>query len=44
MNEHPAFTINLRWDEQQNASIGQVQDLVGVEGSGDTYEEALASV
>ena len=44
MNEHPTFTIILRWDEQQSAYIGQVPEIVGVEDSGSTYEEALASV
>jgi predicted RNase H-like HicB family nuclease len=44
MNEQPAYTIILHWSEEQGAYIGQVQDLVGIEGSGSTYEEALASV
>lgn len=43
MNEYPALTITLHWSEEQNVYIGQVQELVVVEGSGDTYEEALAS-
>jgi predicted RNase H-like HicB family nuclease len=44
MNEHPTFTIILRWDEQQSAYVGQAPEIVGVEGTGSTYEEALASV
>jgi predicted RNase H-like HicB family nuclease len=43
MNEQPTFTIILRWNEKQRAYTGQVQEVVGVEGSGSTYEEALAS-
>ena len=38
------FTVILRWSEEQGASIGQVQKLVGIEGTSSTYEEALASV
>ena len=34
----------MRWSEEQGASIEQVQKLVGVEGTGSTNEEALASV
>lgn len=44
MNEHPTFTIILRWSKEHRAYVGQVQELLGVEGSGNTYEEALASV
>lgn len=43
MNEQPTYTIILRWSEKQGAYIGQVVDLVGVEGTGSTHEEALAS-
>jgi predicted RNase H-like HicB family nuclease len=41
---HERATIILRCDEQQGAYIGQAPEIVGVEGSGSTYEEALASV
>lgn len=44
MNEHLTYTIILRWDEQQSVYVGQATEIVGVEGSGSTYEEALASV
>ena len=44
MNEHPTFTIILRWSEKHHAYIGQVQELVGVAGTGSSYQEALASV
>lgn len=44
MSNHPTFPIILRWSEEQGASIGQVQKLVGIEGTSSTYEEALASV
>ena len=44
MNEQPTFTITLSWSEEEGAYIGQAEDLVGVAGSGSTYEEALASV
>ena len=44
MNEQSTFTIILRWSEEQGAYIGQAPEIVGVEGSGSTYEEALASV
>lgn len=44
MNEHPTFTIILRWDEQQSSYIGQVPEIVGVEGSVGTYEAALVPV
>jgi predicted RNase H-like HicB family nuclease len=43
MHEQRAFTIILRWSEEQHASVGQVHELVGIEGSGSSYEEALAS-
>ena len=43
MNEQLTFTITLYWSEEQGAYIGQVEDLVGVAGSGSSYEEALAS-
>lgn len=44
MSRHPTFTVVLRWSHAQHAYIGQVQELPGVEGSGTSYEEALASV
>lgn len=44
MNEQLTYTLILRWSEEQTAYVGQVQELVGIEGSGSTYEEALASV
>ena len=34
----------MRWSTVHNAYLGQVQELDGVEGSGKSYEEALASV
>ena len=43
MNEQLTYTIILRWSEEQGAYIGQVQELVGIEGTGSTYEEALAA-
>ena len=43
MNERPMYTLILRWREKQRAYIGQVQELVGVEGTGSSYQEALAS-
>ena len=43
MNEHLTFTIILRWSEEQSAYVGQVEDLIGLEGTGSTYEDALAS-
>src|SRR5262249_37831972 len=43
LNEQPTFAGILRWSEEQGAAIEQVQELVGVAGSGSTYEEALAS-
>ena len=44
MHEQLPSTIILRWSEAQGASIGQVQELVGIEGTGTTYEDALASI
>ena len=44
MREQDTFTILLRWSEQEGAYMGEVPDLVGVQGTGSTYEEALASV
>ena len=44
MNEQLTYTIILHWSEEQGAYMGQAQELVGIEGSGSTYEEALASV
>lgn len=44
MNKKKRYTILLRWSTAQNAYLGQVQELDGVEGSGKSYEEALASV
>lgn len=44
MNEQSTFTIILRWNGKQRAYTGQVQELVGVEGTGSSYQEALASV
>lgn len=44
MNEHPTFAIILRWSKEHRAYVGHVHELLGVEGSGKTYEEALASV
>jgi hypothetical protein len=41
MNEQPTLTIILRWDEKQSAYIEQAPEIVGAEGSGSTYEEAL---
>ena len=43
MSENNHFTILLRWSEEQGLYIGQVQELVGAEGTGSSYEEALAS-
>ena len=44
MNEQPTFTMIHCQIEQQDASIGQIQEMAGIEGTGSTYEEALASV
>jgi predicted RNase H-like HicB family nuclease len=44
MSENDHFSIILRWSEAQHVYLGQVQDLIGVEGTGTTYEEALAAV
>lgn len=44
MNKKERYSILLRWSIAQHAYIGQVQELDGVEGSGKSYEEALASV
>jgi predicted RNase H-like HicB family nuclease len=43
MNEQRTYTIILHWSEEQGAYSGQIEDLVGVEGTGSTYEDALAS-
>lgn len=43
MDEQGTFTIILRWDEEQQVYLGTVPDIVGLEGTGSTYEEALAS-
>lgn len=37
-------TIWLRWSEDHQAYLAEAPELPGVEGSGKTYEEALASV
>jgi predicted RNase H-like HicB family nuclease len=42
--EQDTYTILLRWSEDQHIYLGQVPDLIGVEGTGSTYEEALAAV
>lgn len=44
MQKQDTFTLTLSWSEEQQVYIGKVQDVVGVEGTGSTYEEALASV
>jgi predicted RNase H-like HicB family nuclease len=44
MRAQDMFSILLRWSRDQQVYIGTVPDLVGVEGTGNTYEEALASV
>ena len=44
MKDQPTYTIILRWSQDRRAYVGQVQELLGIEGSGKTYEEALASV
>ena len=44
MREEDTLSILLQWSEDQQVFIGTVPDLVGVEGTGNTYEAALASV
>ncbi len=44
MRQDSPYTITLRWSEPQHVFIAQVQELPGCEGSGATYETALASV
>ena len=40
MREQNPFSILLHWSEEQQVFIGTVPDLVGVQGTGNTYEEA----
>jgi predicted RNase H-like HicB family nuclease len=44
MSEHLTYTIWLRWSKGHQAYFAEVPGLPGVQGSGKTYEEALASV
>ena len=44
MNKQLTYTIWLRWSEDHQAYIAEVPALPGVEGSGKTYEKALAAV
>jgi predicted RNase H-like HicB family nuclease len=44
MHEHHTYTIWLRWNEDHQGYLAEVPELPTVEGSGKTYEEALASV
>lgn len=45
MSEHAEYKgpIWLRWSEDHQAYLAEVPALSGVEGSGKSYEEALAS-
>jgi predicted RNase H-like HicB family nuclease len=43
-NAHLTYTITLSWNEEEGAYIGQAQELVGIKGTGNTYEDALASL
>jgi predicted RNase H-like HicB family nuclease len=44
IRKQDTLSILLHWSRDQQVYIGTVPDLVGVEGTGNTYEEALASV
>ena len=44
MRAQDMFNLLLQWNKEQQVYIGTVPELVGVEGTGNTYEEALASV
>ncbi len=44
MHQQGTFTLMLSWSKEQQVYIGKVPDVVGVEGTGSTYEEALASL
>ena len=41
---HYPYTIVLRWSEQEHLYRAEVPAIKGCEGSGDSYEAALASV